>query len=350
MTDSPAPRKLTLLYQNPDTPLRDWFGEIFGPWIKDVVDDGTNSVVMDDCIVSDSFIYKKDPSYYARFKGKNAFLLLSPDEYFAAPFSLYRHFCGVFRSSYSGAFCKDRVMHLPEGYNPGFQEQSNGKRSSERKYIWSFLGQVNKSTRPECIRSLLRVEPNYWFASDGWQPGKKLESTAAREVRHKHEYISVLKESAFTPCPMGNVSQEALRTFEALQVGSIPVLEKRMFMDAHRAVLGDHPLPTFSSWDKAADYMEYLWKNPAELDQLQRRCMDWWSDYKLRLSEDIGRFLHRLQDHPSTPDTKYIASYAHLPGWSWFELSRHHSPRAFLRRVEKQATRVLKTGKFFSHK
>lgn len=350
MTDKTAPRKFTLLYQNPDTPLQDWFGEIFGPWIKDVVYDGTGSVVMDDCILSDDFIYKKDQAYYERFKGKNAFLLLSPDEYYAAPFSAYRHFCGVFRSHYSGAFCADRVMQLPVGYNPGFREQSTGKPASQREYVWSFLGQINKSTRPECVQNLLRIKPNLWYSSDGWQPAGKAEKTGVIKNRPKQEYVSILKESAFTPCPMGHVSQEALRTYEALQVGSIPVLEKRMFMDAHRAVLGDHPLPTFSSWRKAADYMEYLWKNPEELDQLQRLCMDWWTSYKLRLSDDIGRFLHRLQDHPPTPDTKYIASYAHLPGWSWFELSRHHSPRAFMRRVEKQATRVLKTGKFFSHK
>ena len=65
-----SPRKLTLLYQNPTTPLRGWYQEIFAPWIQDVVDDGSHSVVMDDCIVSDSFIQTHDPAYYARFAGK----------------------------------------------------------------------------------------------------------------------------------------------------------------------------------------------------------------------------------------------------------------------------------------
>ena len=55
-----SPRKLTLLYQNPTTPLRGWYEEIFAPWIKDVVDDGSHTVVMDDCIVSESFLQTQD--------------------------------------------------------------------------------------------------------------------------------------------------------------------------------------------------------------------------------------------------------------------------------------------------
>lgn len=344
-----SPRKLTLLYQNPTTPLRGWYHEIFAPWIKDVVDDGSHSVVMDDCIVSDSFIQTHDPAYFARFAGKNAFLLLSPDEYFSAPFELYRHFCGVFRSHYSGAFSPDRVKHLAMGYNPGFEQQELGKLASDRAYVWSFLGQVNKSTRPECLRAQLQVEPNYWYASDGWMPDAKLLAAQAGEVRSTLQYEEVLRESVFTVCPMGNVSQECLRPYEALQRGSIPVLERRLTMDAHRSVLGEHPLPTFSSWKKAAGWMREIARQPQQLDQLQRDCMVWWTDYKLRLSGEIGGFLGRLQDHPSTPETRYVAAYASLPAWNMFELTRHHTPRAFLRRLELSAVRLAKTRKLFIH-
>ena len=235
------------------------------------------------------------------------------------------------------------------GYNPGFERQELGKPSRERKYIWSFLGQVNKSTRPECLRSLLQVKPNYWYASDGWESGVKLPTGETGEGKPKMHYPEVLRDTVFTICPMGNVAQECLRTYEALQVGSIPVLERRLTMDAHRSVLGEHPLPTFASWKKAAVWMREIAGQPEQMDQLQRDCMTWWTDYKLRLSQEIGEFIGRLQDHPSTPETRYVAPYASLPGWNMFELTRHHTPRAFLRRLELSAVRLATTRKLFIH-
>jgi hypothetical protein len=226
-------RKLTLLYQNPTTSLRDWYAEIFGPWIDRVVDDGTRTVVMDDCLVSDSFAYLQDPAYYRQFRGRNAFLLLSPDEYYATPPDLFRNFCGVFRSHWSGAFSDHRVKQIPTGYHAYPLRLRDSKPASQRKYLWNFLGEVNKTTRPDCLRQLIPIEPNFWFAADNWRPDH---SAPIRENPRlsRDAYHEVLFESAFTPCPMGNVSQESHRPYEALEVGSIPILEKRLFMDAHR--------------------------------------------------------------------------------------------------------------------
>jgi hypothetical protein len=342
-------RKLTLLYQNPTTSLRDWYAEIFGPWIDRVVDDGTRTVVMDDCLVSDSFAYLQDPAYYRQFRGRNAFLLLSPDEYYATPPDLFRNFCGVFRSHWSGAFSDHRVKQIPTGYHAYPLRLRDSKPASQRKYLWNFLGEVNKTTRPDCLRQLIPIEPNFWFAADNWRPDH---SAPIRENPRlsRDAYHEVLFESAFTPCPMGNVSQESHRPYEALEVGSIPILEKRLFMDAHRNLHGDHPLPTFFRWKDAAEFMADLWRHPAELDALQRRCMAWWVEYKVRLTREIGEFLAGLQDQIPTPQTRYVAPYVHIPGWAWFELARHHSPRAFMRRVQRQSRRLLASGRFFVHK
>lgn len=342
------PRKLTLLYQNPATPLREWYTEILGPLVDQVIDDGTHTVVMDDCIVSDSFVRLHDPTYYRRFRDKNAFLLLSPDEYYATPVEVYNNFCGVIRSHYADAFLGDRVKQIPVGYLPGSRVEGECRIATQRKYVWSFLGEVNKTTRPECVRSLIRITPNLWHATDGWKPNRT--KSLPNTTRSSAEYYSVLRESAFVPCPMGNVSQEAHRIYEALEVGAIPILERRLTMDAHRKVLGSHPIPTFYRWSDAAAYVVKMWQSPAELDQLQVRCISWWTEYKLQLSRDIGAFLSRLEDQFPTAQTQYIAPYARIPGWSLFELSRHHTWRALLRRVRRHTRRLLTTGRLIVHK
>lgn len=343
-------RKYTLLYQNPTTGLRDWYTEIFGPCVDQVVDDGTHTAVLDDCIVSDSFVEIQDPAYYRRFRGRNAFLLLSPDEYYLAPIDVYRNFCGVFRSHFSGAYDPARVLQIPTGYQPGFRPFDASRPASERKYMWSFLGDVKKTTRPECLRSLIPYTPNYWYASDGWTPGRGAAPVSALRPRPTHQYFAIVGESAFTPCPMGNVSQESHRPFEALETGSIPVLEKRFLIDAHRSVLGDHPLPTFYSWKEAGAFMSRLWSTPAQLDALQRECLAWWAAYKHRLTERIGEFMSRLDGQTATARTRYIAAYARIPGWSLVELTRHHTPRALLRRLERQTRRFVTTGRILVRK
>ncbi|HEY0794308.1 MAG TPA: hypothetical protein VGD64_00870, partial [Acidisarcina sp.] len=286
---SPPTPRLTLLYQNPETPLREWYSEIFDPVVDEVVEDGSHTTVLDNCILSDSFVNTHDPAYYRKFHGKNAFLLLSPDEYYRTPLAAYQNFCGVFRSHYAGAFLAERIKQIPTGYNTGFGGLQSEKIASKRQYVWSFLGEAGKSTRPECLRSLMLVTPNYWYASDGWKPHGAVAATS--QNLSAQDYTNNLRESAFVPCPLGNVSQESLRVYEALQVGAIPVLEKRRWMDAHRAVLGVHPLPTFFSWHDAAKAMAKWSREPETLDQLQQDCIDWWRDYKLRLSGEVQDFV-----------------------------------------------------------
>jgi hypothetical protein len=340
-----APR-LTLLYQNTRILRRDYYAELFGPWIDKVIDDGSHTLVLDNCILSDDFVQRKDPEYYRQFRGLNAFLLLGPDEYYLAPALIYRNFRGVIRSHYSGAFLAKRVKQIPVGYNPGFEGLDPLKPANERSYLWSFQGEVNKSTRPDCIANLAGIGPNYWLATDNWQlGGQPLETDPTLLRKPRAAMYAILAESAFAPCPMGNVSQEAPRVYEALQVGAIPVLEKRRFMDVHRRLLGEHPLPTFYDWKHAADFMARLRQSPQDLNALQQQCVGWWAAYKTRLSAEIGDFLRRLQEEVPDENDPFTAFWARIPGWSVFELSRHHSPRALMRRVRRHAVRFATAGK-----
>jgi len=341
------PRKLTLLWQTVDSPWRDWILEIFSPLVESEVFDGEHKIVLDNCLVVDTHLHRADPAYYPQFRGKNAFLLREPDEHFRDVSGIYMNFCGVFRMHYSGVFRRERVLPLPLGYASGLGLKSQPKPASQRQYIWSMLGQINKSTRPDALRALLRLEPGYWYASDGWTPGAAIAASNVRRNQPVAGYKGLLDESAFCPAPMGNIQQETNRPFEALEAGSIPLLERRWLMDAHRAVLGNHPLPTFSNWKLAASFVESMWNDKAAMDQLQAECLTWWQSYKTNLTAEAEAMVDRLwMDIPSRP-SQFVRSYARLPGWTLWELARHHSAAALGRRVVRQARRVFGQGRFF---
>jgi len=145
---------------------------------------------------------------------------------------------------------------------------------------------------------------------------------------------------------MGNVHLETYRPYEALECGTIPILEKRLTIDYYRELWGDHPVPTVRSWKEAHSFIRHMLENPTELDVLQQRCTTWWKLYKLQLSQDMGEFLHRRSaaTGPTLLEDVVLPKY-HRPGWKVRELLRHHDSHAFVRRISRQVTRVLSSGK-----
>jgi len=344
---APMARQLTLLWQTRNSGLREWILQIFSPLVKEEIFDGEHKIVMDNCLVVDTHLHIADPLYYPKFRGRNAFLIRQPDEHFRDVSGVYVNFCGVFRMHYSGAFRRERVMPIPLGYLNGLGRKGEPKPASQRKYAWSMLGQINKSTRPDALNALLHVEPGFWYASDGWTPGSA--QVASNEMKNQpaSTYCELLAESAFCPSPMGNVQQETNRPFEALEAGSIPLLERRLLMDVHLKLLGNHPIPTFSNWNQAASFAQTMWKDKSALDQLQSECMTWWQRYKANLTAEAEAFVDRLwMDVPSS-GSQFVRGYARVPGWPLWEVLRHHSVGAMRRRVVRQARKVIEQGRFF---
>jgi hypothetical protein len=340
------PKKLKLLWQT-NTGLQDWIREIFAPVIDEEITDGQHQIVLDDCLIVDTHLHRADPTYYPRFRGRNAFLIREPDEHFRDVSGVYVNFCGVFRMHYSGVFRRERVMPLPLGYGKGLGRQETPKPASRRKYVWTMLGQINKSSRPDAVQALLPIQPNFWYASDGWRPGMTTNAVSVVDNRPSTSYREFQSESMFAPSPMGNIQQETNRPFEALEVGAIPLLEKRWSMDVHKSLLGPHPLPTFSSWKQAADFVRQLIKQPEALDQLQAECLEWWSCYKCDLTRDVETFVERHWQKPPTSEEEFVRWYGKLPGWVFLEVLRHHSASALRRRMVRQARRLIEHGRLF---
>jgi len=334
----------TVIWQSADDHARAWIHEIFGPYIKEHVVDAKHQVVLDNAILVDTFVDAHPLEYYARFRGKNAFLVQNHDEFLDMALNACRNFRGVFRNHVSRAFHPDFFSFFPIGYTPetACADRSTLPRATNRRYLWSFLGDCNKTTRPEMVQELRRIEPHFFLATRPMRDYAFME--AGPQGLPTSQYSELLRQSVFAPSPMGNASIECFRTYEALEQGAIPIVEKRLTLDYYRMLLGDHPLPTVSSWSEARQLITSLLKDPARMDALQSECSVWWVDYKLRLSASVGEFLEHRNQSVEIPE-KLVADWGHPQLWRACELLRHHNLPAVLRRIQRNSTRLLTTGK-----
>jgi hypothetical protein len=324
--------KLTCIWQSPAFMERDWINDIFSSVTGEHVVDGNHRIVADHCLVIDSYLHSRPREYYAQFRGMNAWLLHFSDETYEGGYDVYDDFCGVFRNYSASIFNPRRVLQFPLGYTNGIAPVTDESGARTRPYLWSFLGAARRGSRPEMIKALLPLQPQFLLRTDL----KNVQPIG------KQQYRRILLDSTFVPCPMGNVSLETFRVYEALECGAIPILERRVSLDYFAKLLGPHPLPTFSNWNQASRFISAIRDDRQALDNLHKLSFEWWIDYKQRLRERIPNF---LASAPGIEAGPFISRTYSLPGWQQVELLRHHTLPAFGRRVALQVNRLLKKGK-----
>ena len=324
---------LVLIWQRNDVFEREWIAEILGPYIDEHVSDGQHKIVLDDCIVADSYLHAGPSEYFERFRGRKAWLLHLSDETYEGGYRHYANFKGVLRNYWSSVFDVPGILQFPLGYAEGLPQDFRNQESANRRYLWNFAGAAGKGSRPDMLRALLPIGPSFTLITDGQAPVKSL---------GRKEYFRVLVDSVFTPCPMGNVNLDTFRIYEALECGSIPILEKRLTLDYFTKLFKSHPLPAFQSWGSAAAFVAQISADPERLRQLQSVCSSWWNDYKEKLRNETGAFLDATSGSHAAPHVKWQNA---LPGWQAAELLRHHSMAAATRRITRQIERITKGQK-----
>jgi hypothetical protein len=322
-----------LIWQREEMLEQAWISEILGPYIDEEIFDGQHKVVLDNCVVADSYLHARPAEYFAQFRGKRAWLIHFSDETYEGGYQHYSNFKGVLRNHWSSIFDTPSILQFPLGYAEGLMRNPLTLETTRRQYLWSFAGAAGKSSRPDMIRALSPMGPFFTLITDG---------PVADEPLDREAYLSILSDSVFAPCPMGNVNLDSYRIYEALECGSIPILEKRITLDYFTRLLGPHPIPTFRSWTKAAAFMAKLRNDGEGLRRLQAECFSWWSAYKEKLRANIGDFLSATAERHDAPRVRWRYS---IPGWQAAELLRHHSLAAAGRRVKRQTDRIVKGKK-----
>jgi hypothetical protein len=242
------------------------------------------------------------------------------DEWYGQDYGYYSSFDFVLRNHFSKSLRRPGVLQFPLGLPRVTPVPQPTVPQTSRRYVWSFCGN-RVASRFEMLSVFDGLGPAYVLPQ-----GQRIP---------RDEFQDVLQQSKFVPCPMGNVMLETWRAYEALEAGCIPLLERRATMDYYRNLLGDHPIPTFSSWREARRFVCRQLETPAELQQRQRELLQWWSGAKEAWRKRVTEFVRYGLSGGHRND---LANFSFLPRparrlWQYSELARHHTSRALLRRA-----------------
>ena len=246
-------------------------------------------------------------------------LLHLSDEWYGQDYGYYCDFDFVLRNHFSRKLEKPGLLQFPLGL-PRIQPGRRINPQTSRRYAWSFCGN-RVASRFEMLATFSGLEPAYVLPQ-----GQRIPPA---------EFQEVLAQSKFVPCPMGNVMLETWRAYEALEAGCIPLLERRTTLDYYRNLLGDHPIPTFSSWRDARRFVCREVQKPEQLDRRQAELAEWWRGAKEAWRQRVAEF---VRNGLSGRYRHHLAKFTFLANptrrlWQYSELARHHTSRALLRRA-----------------
>ena len=177
------------------------------------------------------------------------------------------------RSGYSA-----NTLTIPLGYH--WQAQVQAKANSilleNRKYTWSFYG-TNWKDRALELEPLNEINQHLVKFFPDWNDPEQLS---------KEQYIDLLQNTIFVPCPEGN-NIETYRFYEALECGCIPVFTKLP------AVLLDSNIPFLKTetWSQVVDLIKYFLKNPIQLTKYRDTIIESWNTYKTKLKLSLEKWL-----------------------------------------------------------
>jgi hypothetical protein len=206
------------------------------------------------------------------------------DEWFREDYRVYENFAYVWRNYLHTGMLSSHVRQAPLGphvfskYKDWFAAHTLSP-ASQRKFCWMFAGYV-QANRAHMLRCLTNTPGGYVHVCGSF------DKTA--QSLDQEQYYSLMSNSAFAPAPMGNVTLESFRIYEALDCGAVPIVEKRKGFDYFSLLFGPHPLPCVMDWTEAPKLISHWISAPSALDDLQSRVMEWWSQLRKKLSSDLA--------------------------------------------------------------
>jgi hypothetical protein len=263
----------------------------------------------------------------------NCGLIHLGDEFSRGPYEVYASFAYVIRQHFKFFVKSPGIVYSPVGYSNG-STTDEFVPASAREFAWAFTG-ADGATRRKVARAWAGFEPNYVHLVD-LRAGQKHQS--------REDFLRLLRNSVFVPCPMGNVHLESLRIYEAIENGAIPIVSRRTGFPYWEALFGpNHRLPAFKTWGEALAFAQDLYSRPNDLDQFQSEIRTWWESEKRAIRERVR--MHVIHGRTGAFSAHLKRDFAHHHGLGYqavriAETIRHHDLTAlagradvFLRRV-----------------
>lgn len=186
------------------------------------------------------------------------------------------------------------IQLLPIGYPPEL-DTFRPKYAPVKDRPVYFSGQVNNASRTALLNSVASDLSGFLNKTGGFSQGVS-----------RKEYYETMASAKAAPAPMGNISPDSFRLWEALEFGCVPIADNRWFWDGYFANI---PFPIVSGphqWDG------YIRDAIEQYPNLNNEVQAWWLTLKASLlhiiTGDTGDVVIVVPVSPisSHPDTAIL--------------------------------------------
>ena len=178
---------------------------------------------------------------------------------------------------------RSKCLIIPLGYHWTFRgggcpfPLERTPRLPFRSTRWSFFG-TNWKGRSDKFTPIMALQPNRCKFLDSWN---------SKDTIGHDEYIAVLLDTIFIPCPGGN-NYETYRFYEALEMGCVPVLVREPGDELFVKMVTDNlPIIPLKNWDEAAILMQQLYNDKNILESYRINILNGWRLWKEKLKAAV---------------------------------------------------------------
>tara|TARA_Y100000590_G_scaffold293279_1_gene330308 strand:+ start:520 stop:1395 length:876 start_codon:yes stop_codon:yes gene_type:complete len=250
-----------------------WIYEILNKVEFKIIDTDKDIDNKDTLIIIDSSVEKKS-EFYAKLKllCSKIFLIHLGDETGAYDLSsVYQNCDHVWRTFCSGRYFKNKKVDcIAIGYKSGVEIN---KKDNERKYKWAFIGTPHRSSRHDLLFQFSSIKPCFSYKTEKFN----------QKIMNVKEMTQILSQTKFIPCPNGFVHPETYRVYEALECGSIPIVENAY--KYYDRLFPNNPFLKVDRWVEAKEIIN-KWTEQ-KINQKSEECNLWWLKYKKKLQDNI---------------------------------------------------------------
>jgi hypothetical protein len=175
--------------------------------------------------------------------------------------------------------------YLPWGWTPGCSIDVQSKKDLD----CSFAGQITHKRRWD----LMSVFPEIAMLNRKWEFHG---SDGFAKGISQAEYYTLIGRSKVVPCPSGPFTVDSMRVCEALQLGSLPVLDAAsptgLYPEYWERIFGEyHPLEIIYDWSDFPGRLEHLLEY---WPMYSSTVSKFWQHWKANLQTSLIQDLHEL--------------------------------------------------------
>ena len=211
------------------------------------------------------------------------------------------------------------ILEIPIGYSNGAGRNRNRNRirnrnkqtphiqPTDRPLIWNFMGDIeSKPHRKNTIARMIELfqdqDTYHLTLTKIWNDENRLTT---------ENYCKIMSNSIFSPSPIGTVYKDgnlpnglgAMRTWEALEQGSLPILENWRHENWRQKYTNylyvgrynvQEPIPLLivnQEWSNVGKVLQPYVTNPQKLNSLWKKTMAWYARIKTRTRHAVQSFI-----------------------------------------------------------